>query len=69
MYGKCRPLRKIKTSYDVTDYKSESADIGGFSLSIVGDDIFRTLELIDSNQPYYTTLVRIKFPLDLQLGL
>ena len=28
-----------------------------FYLSILGDDIFRTLERIESNQPYYTTLV------------
>ena len=26
-------------------------------LSILGDDIFRTLERIESKQPYYTTLV------------
>ena len=28
----------------------------GFYLSILGDDIFHTLERMESNQPYYTTL-------------
>ena len=27
-------------------------------LSILGADIFRTMERIESNQPYYTTLVQ-----------
>ena len=30
----------------------------GDYLSILEDDILRTLERIDSNQPYYTTLVK-----------
>ena len=29
----------------------------GCYLSILGDDIFRTLERIESNKPYYTTLM------------
>ena len=43
---------QINTSYDVTDYRGES-----FYLIILGDDIFRTLERIESNQPYFTTLL------------
>ena len=34
--------------------------IKGFYLSILEDDIFRTLESIESNTPYYTTLVVTK---------
>ena len=28
-------------------------------LYILGDHIFRTVERIESNQPYYTTLIKI----------
>ena len=35
----------------------ESDVILGFYLSILGDDIFRTLEHIESNQSYHTTLI------------
>ena len=31
--------------------------ISDFNLSILGNNIFRTLERIESNQPYYTTLL------------
>ena len=37
-----------------------------FYLYMIGDDIFRTLERIESTQPYYTTL--IKHQLKLQPG-
>ena len=43
----------------MTDYSGEMDVIYGFYLSILGDDISRTLERIESNQPYYTTLVKI----------
>ena len=56
-YGKCRLLRSIdKNPYDVTDNRGESDVILCFYLSILEDDMFRTLECIESNQPYYTTL-------------
>ena len=47
--------RYIKPSYDVTLASIISGIIQG--LSIFGKDFFCTLERIESNQPYYTTLV------------
>ena len=44
--------RQINTQYDVTDYRDESDVILGIYLSILGDDISRTLECIVINQPY-----------------
>ena len=49
-------IDRKKISYDITNYRGEIDVIWGFYLSILGDDIFRTLERIESNQPYYTTL-------------
>ena len=48
---------QIDTQCDVTDYRGESDVILGIYISIFGDDIFRTLEHIESNLPYYTTLI------------
>ena len=39
-----------------------------FYISILGDNIFLTLEHIKSNQPYYTTMVRTVQPLLYNLG-
>ena len=50
---------KIDTQCDVTDYRGESDVILGIYISILGDDIFRTFEHIESNLPYYTTLIHI----------
>ena len=47
----CCPYRM----FDVTDYRGESDVIYEFDLCL-GDDISRTLERIESYQPYYTTL-------------
>ena len=52
----CRLLRQIEKHYDVTDYRCESDVIFGIYLSILGDDIFRKLERIESNPAYSTTL-------------
>ena len=53
IYGKYRLLRYIdKNLIWPTDYRGESGVIiRGFYLSILGYDIFRTLESIESNQP------------------
>ena len=45
----------MKTSYDVTEYRGNSDVMPGFYLSILGDNIFHTLECI--NYSYYTILV------------
>ena len=44
--------RYIKTKYDVTLASIISDVILGFYLSVLGDDIFRTLERIKSKQPW-----------------
>ena len=49
--------REINTQYDVTNYGGESDVILGIYLTILGDDIFRTFEHIESNKPYYATLI------------
>ena len=49
--------RQKKYPYDVTDYKGES-EIYGFYLSKLRRRHFLKLELIESNQPYYTTLLQ-----------
>ena len=36
-----------------------------FYLYMIGDDIFRTLERIESTQPYYTTLIKHQLKLRL----
>ena len=46
----------IKTLYD---YRGDSDVKYCIYLSFREDDIFRTLERIESNQPYYTTLIPI----------
>ena len=48
---------KIDTQCDVTDYRGKSDVILGIYISILGDDIFFTLEHIESNLPYYTTWI------------
>ena len=52
-------IYRLKTQYDVTDYRGESDVILGFYLFSLGDDIFRKLESIESNQSFYTTLMYI----------
>ena len=49
-----------KTSFDVILAFIISDVIWGLNLSILEDEIFRTLERIKSNQPYYTSLVQTK---------
>ena len=56
---------KIKTSYDVTDYRRKSDVIQGLYLFILGVDILRTLECIESNQPYFTTLIELVLQINL----
>ena len=46
--------------HDITIASVISDVIWGFYLYILGDDIFRTLQRTESNQPYYTTLVYAK---------
>ena len=53
------PKIKIKTSYDVTDYRGDKDIIRGFYLSILGNHIFRSLERIDSNQPYLRAFLQV----------
>ena len=43
--------------YDVTLASMIDDVIWGFNLSILEDDIFRTLERIQSNLAYFTTLL------------
>ena len=56
---------KIKTSYDVTNYRRKSDVIQGLYLFILGVDILRTLECIESNQPYFTTLIELLLEINL----
>ena len=46
----------VVSQYDFTDYRGESDVILRFYPSILGDDIFLTLERIQNNQPCFTTL-------------
>jgi len=48
-------LKKPKMTSLIIEARVTSYEV--FNLSILGDDIFRTLEWIESNQPYYTTLI------------
>ena len=50
----------MKNLYGVTPTSIISGVIWGSYPSILGDDIFRTLGRIESNQPYYTTLVLLQ---------
>ena len=56
---------RLVTLDEVTDYGGKSDVILGFFLSILGDDIFLTLERIKSNLTYYTTLVHAAVCVDL----
>ena len=51
--------RYIQTSNDVSIASIISDVILGFYLSILGHAIYRTMERIESNQPFYTTLVSV----------
>ena len=42
----------------MTSLIKETSVVLGFHLSILGDDIFRSLERIERYQPYYTTLAQ-----------
>ena len=48
-------LKKPKMTSLIIEARVTSYEV--LKLSILGDDIFRTLEWIESNQPYYTTLI------------
>ena len=47
--------RQIQSAYDVTDQRRVTS-YANYIYLCKEDDIFRTLECIDSKQPYYTTL-------------